>query len=165
MVASRKPPGSLTWTTPLLRQARDGHDSSDKQKLNASLALLADDPSQAGFAADRLRVARVEDVSIIVTLLQPYKDGLQPGLWKTVKTGTGGTRLGAAAALAAFDAQNSEWPDHAFEIADSLLSVPLGGIGNAASVFALGPIVGAIALGYVPETRGKTLEEISPPVL
>jgi MFS transporter, putative metabolite:H+ symporter len=46
-----------------------------------------------------------------------------------------------------------------------MLSVPLGGIGNAASVFALGPIVGAIALGYVPETRGKTLEEISPPVL
>jgi MFS family permease len=46
-----------------------------------------------------------------------------------------------------------------------MLSVPLGGIGNAASVFALGPMVGAIALGYVPETRGKTLEEISPPVL
>ncbi len=46
-----------------------------------------------------------------------------------------------------------------------MLSVPLGGIGNAASVFALGPIVGAIAIGYVPETRGKTLEEISPAVL
>ena len=46
-----------------------------------------------------------------------------------------------------------------------MLSVPLGGIGNAASVFALGPIVGVIALAYVPETRGKTLEEISPPVL
>lgn len=46
-----------------------------------------------------------------------------------------------------------------------MLSVPLGGIGNAASVFALGPMVGAIALGYVPETRGKTLEEISPAVL
>ena len=46
-----------------------------------------------------------------------------------------------------------------------LLSVPLGGIGNAASVFALGPIVGVIALGYVPETRGKTLEEISPAVV
>jgi MFS transporter, putative metabolite:H+ symporter len=46
-----------------------------------------------------------------------------------------------------------------------MLSVPLGGIGNAASVFALGPMIGAIALAYVPETRGKTLEEISPPVL
>jgi putative MFS transporter len=46
-----------------------------------------------------------------------------------------------------------------------LLSVPLGGIGNAASLFALGPIVGVIALAYVPETRGKTLEEISPAVL
>jgi MFS transporter, putative metabolite:H+ symporter len=46
-----------------------------------------------------------------------------------------------------------------------MLSLPLHGIGNAASVFALGPLVGAIAIGYVPETRGKTLEEISPPVL
>ena len=46
-----------------------------------------------------------------------------------------------------------------------MLSVPLGGIGNAASLFALGPIVGALAIGYVPETRGKTLEEISPAVL
>lgn len=46
-----------------------------------------------------------------------------------------------------------------------MLSVPLGGIGNAASVFALGPVLGAIAIVYVPETRGKTLEEISPAVL
>jgi MFS transporter, putative metabolite:H+ symporter len=46
-----------------------------------------------------------------------------------------------------------------------MLSVPLGGIGNAASVFALGPILGTIAIAYVPETRGKTLEEISPAVL
>jgi MFS transporter, putative metabolite:H+ symporter len=38
-----------------------------------------------------------------------------------------------------------------------------GGLGNAASLFAIGPIVGAmVVLGWVPETRGKTLEEISP---
>jgi len=46
-----------------------------------------------------------------------------------------------------------------------MLSVPLGGIGNAASIFALGPILGIIAISYVPETRGKTLEEISPALL
>lgn len=39
----------------------------------------------------------------------------------------------------------------------------MGGLGNAASLFAVGPIVGMmVVLGWVPETRGKTLEEISP---
>jgi MFS family permease len=39
----------------------------------------------------------------------------------------------------------------------------IGGLGSAASLFAIGPILGAmVVLGLVPETRGKTLEEISP---
>ncbi len=51
-------------------------------------------------------------------------------------------------------------------VAVGILSGPMGGLGHAASLFALGPILGTIAiLGYVPETRGKTLEEISPPSL
>jgi len=46
-----------------------------------------------------------------------------------------------------------------------LLSGPLGGLGNAASLFAAGPILGvAIVVWFVPETRGKTLEELSPNV-
>lgn len=44
-----------------------------------------------------------------------------------------------------------------------LLSEPLHGLGNAAAVFAAGPIVGAaIALALVPETLGTSLEELSP---
>jgi MFS-type transporter involved in bile tolerance (Atg22 family) len=44
-----------------------------------------------------------------------------------------------------------------------LLSNPLGGLGNAASIFAAGPIVGiALIATVVPETHGKTLEELSP---
>jgi MFS family permease len=46
-----------------------------------------------------------------------------------------------------------------------LLSGPMRGIGNAATLFAAGPIVGAIiATILVPETRGRTLEELSPAV-
>ena len=46
-----------------------------------------------------------------------------------------------------------------------LLSGPLGGLGNAASLFAAGPILGVvIVLLFVPETRGKTLEELSPSI-
>lgn len=43
-----------------------------------------------------------------------------------------------------------------------LLSGPLGGLGNAASIFALGPLIGVVmVLFFVPETRGKSLEELS----
>ena len=44
-----------------------------------------------------------------------------------------------------------------------LLSELVGGLGNAASLFAIGPLLGAaLTLGYIPETRGMTLEELSP---
>ena len=44
-----------------------------------------------------------------------------------------------------------------------LLSHSMGGLGNAASIFSAGPLIGVvILLLFVPETRGKTLEELSP---
>ena len=44
-----------------------------------------------------------------------------------------------------------------------LLSDMVGGLGNAASLFAAGPLIGAVlVMGYIPETCGKTLEELSP---
>jgi hypothetical protein len=47
-----------------------------------------------------------------------------------------------------------------------ILSGPVGGLGNAASLFAAGPLIGAVlVMGCVPETRGKTLEELSPDAL
>jgi putative MFS transporter len=43
-----------------------------------------------------------------------------------------------------------------------MLSIPLKGLGNAASVCALGPLFGALlVLAYAPETRGKTLEQLA----
>jgi MFS family permease len=48
-------------------------------------------------------------------------------------------------------------------LAVGALSAPLGGLGNAASIFAVGPLIGIVLiLTMVPETRGKTLEELSP---
>ena len=44
-----------------------------------------------------------------------------------------------------------------------ILSELVGGLGNAASLFAAGPLLGVVlVLGYIPETHGKTLEELSP---
>jgi putative MFS transporter len=46
-----------------------------------------------------------------------------------------------------------------------LLSRPMGGLGHAASLFAAGPLIGMVVVAlFVPETRGKTLEELSPGV-
>jgi len=44
-----------------------------------------------------------------------------------------------------------------------LLAAPLGGLGNAASWFAIGPLFGVALLLLVPETRGRSLEEIAQP--
>jgi len=44
-----------------------------------------------------------------------------------------------------------------------LLSERFGGLGNASSFFAVGPLIGiVVVLFLIPETRGKTLEELSP---
>ena len=44
-----------------------------------------------------------------------------------------------------------------------LLSGPMGGLGNAASMLAFGPVIGVVLVfTMVPETRGRTLEELSP---
>jgi MFS family permease len=44
-----------------------------------------------------------------------------------------------------------------------MLSKPMGGLGNAAAIFAAGPVLGAIlVLFWAPETRGFTLEQLSP---
>jgi len=44
-----------------------------------------------------------------------------------------------------------------------LLENAMGGLGNAAALFAAGPVIGVLlVLAFVPETRGKTLEELSP---
>ena len=47
-----------------------------------------------------------------------------------------------------------------------ILSELVGGLGNAASLFAVGPLLGAVlVLCFIPETRGKTLEELSPEII
>lgn len=44
-----------------------------------------------------------------------------------------------------------------------LTSKPMGGLGNAAALFAVGPLFGVVLIALlVPETLGKTLEELSP---
>jgi putative MFS transporter len=41
-----------------------------------------------------------------------------------------------------------------------LLAAPMGGLGRAASLFAVGPLAGIALLLFVPETRGRSLEDV-----
>jgi MFS transporter, putative metabolite:H+ symporter len=44
-----------------------------------------------------------------------------------------------------------------------VFSAPMGGLGNAAALFAVGPLIGIVLIVlFAPETLGKTLEELSP---
>jgi hypothetical protein len=39
----------------------------------------------------------------------------------------------------------------------------MGGLGNAAALFSVGPLIGIVLIVvFAPETRGKSLEELSP---
>ena len=62
------------WANPLLREIINGKETTRKQKLHASLALLKDDPSQADYVFEQLLSAQVEEVPVIITLLRPHKD-------------------------------------------------------------------------------------------
>ena len=112
------------WAVPLLRNVVDGEGSTRKQKLHASLALLAYDPSQADYLSDQLLSAEVDEVPVIITLLEPQKSRIQQRLWEAVKKGTSTARLRAAAALAAYDLENAEWQKVRSDVVTALVSVP-----------------------------------------
>ena len=108
---------------PLLRNVVDGKDSTPKQKLHASLALLTYDPSQADYLLEQLLSAEVEEVPVIITLLEPHKSRVQQRLWEAVKKGTSSARLRAAAALAAYDPENPEWQKVRSDVVTAFVSV------------------------------------------
>lgn len=111
------------WTKPLLRKVVDGNETTRKQKLHATLALLKDDPSQVDFVLAQLLDAQVDEVPVIITLLKPYEDHVEPRLWKTVRIGTSSERLRAAAAVAAHDSENPEWRSVSSDVVTALVSV------------------------------------------
>jgi serine/threonine protein kinase/formylglycine-generating enzyme required for sulfatase activity len=108
---------------PLLRNVIDGEGSTPKQKLHASLALLAYDPSQVDYLSEHLLSAQVEEVPVIITLLEPQKSRVRERLWEAVKTGTSIARLRAAAALAAYDPEHAEWQKVRSDVVTALVSV------------------------------------------
>jgi serine/threonine protein kinase/formylglycine-generating enzyme required for sulfatase activity len=102
------------WIDGLLRNAyQEAEISKDERKqLHASLALLPVDAGQVEYLYDRLLNAKPQEVHVLRDALLPHKDALLTKLWAVVEEpekGKDAQRLRAAAALAAYDPENSDW--------------------------------------------------------
>ncbi len=133
---------------PRLVEALSRAATESSQSLNASLALLRDDPDQAGFLADRLLTVDLPSVRVVCQSLAPHKRAIQDKLWKTLQDRTApmDRRIRAASALASFDPQNPTWPAVAADVVamlaaeDLFLIVPWCDLLRPTKGFLLGPL-------------------------
>jgi eukaryotic-like serine/threonine-protein kinase len=100
------------WTDPLLNDENEKAAAHSRQKLHASLALLAVDPGQVAYLYDRLLDAEPHEVPVIRDVLAAHKDALRDKLWAVVdkpEAGQEPQRLRAAAAVAKYDPESQKW--------------------------------------------------------
>ena len=112
------------WAVPLLKGIAADENSSPTAKLHASLVLVKNVPSQVEFLLQELLAARPDDVSVIVSFLEPYKEQLKKQLWDTIQGGSNSQRMRAAAALAQYAAGDEQWEQECEDVVTALVSVP-----------------------------------------
>jgi hypothetical protein len=118
------------WATPQLERASSEAPPStrrypkDKERLHASLALVAHDPSKIDYLFSRMATAKADELPVIIRFLSPYKDRLNERLWQTVTSGSGKQGIRAAAALAEYYPKNDAWREVNSDIVTVLVSVP-----------------------------------------
>jgi serine/threonine protein kinase/formylglycine-generating enzyme required for sulfatase activity len=110
--------GYRKWIDPLLQTEVAKAAATPRQKLHASLALLAVDPGQVDYLYTRLLAAHPHEVAVIRDSLEPHRAALSPKLWSVVKSsaksaevGQESQRLRAAAALAKYDQDKAKWKE------------------------------------------------------
>ena len=150
-----KAPGIIREMEPYWRQVRPRlvdalslAPMDSTRSLNASLALLRDDPEQVGFLADRLLTVDLASVRVLRESLAPQRGAIQEKLWKTLqdRTASKDRRIRAACALAAFDPQNEQWPGVANDVVamlaaeDLFLIVPWCDLLRPIKRFLIGPL-------------------------
>lgn len=110
------------WADPLL--AAVARTDDPKKRLHVSLARLPQDAEQIPALRDRLLDGRPTEVRVIRGMLHPYATRLTTYLWGVLDDSTEltGRRFRAASALAAFDASNPRWPEHAESLAAWLVA-------------------------------------------
>jgi serine/threonine protein kinase/formylglycine-generating enzyme required for sulfatase activity len=119
--------GLRPWADPELRRLLRESDPSRREYLHASLALLADDPSQVDYLCARILAARAEELPVLREALVLYQSQVEPRLWSVLETARPGTPslLPAASALALYCPTDSRWADHAEKVAGELVGIDL----------------------------------------
>lgn len=116
---------------PLLKQQFATETEDAARKLNLSLGLLPSDTTQSAYLTERLLHAHPEEFPVIRDALAEQCDSLSATLWNllaeadSASVSDSGERLRTAAALARWDAENSNWDSHAELAAKELCAVPV----------------------------------------
>jgi serine/threonine protein kinase/formylglycine-generating enzyme required for sulfatase activity/tetratricopeptide (TPR) repeat protein len=94
-----------------LRRVVGDPSSSQKARLNASLALLPVDPTQVSNLESALRDATPRELNVLRVSLEPHHAALAPGLWETLEGAKEGDPqiLPTAGALAHFAPEAPKW--------------------------------------------------------
>jgi len=96
--------GSRRWADPQLRRQLRESESSSREYLHASLALLPDDPSQVDYLCGRLLSASPAELPVLRAALLPYQSRVAPEIWPVLSSAKPGDNslLPAAGALALY---------------------------------------------------------------
>jgi serine/threonine protein kinase/formylglycine-generating enzyme required for sulfatase activity len=115
------------WADPELRRLLRESDPSRREYLHASLALLADDPSQVDYLYARMLTAKTEELPVLREALAPYRSQLEPRLWSVLDAAAPGAEslLPAASALALYHPADSRWAKHAAKVAEEMVGIDL----------------------------------------
>jgi serine/threonine protein kinase/formylglycine-generating enzyme required for sulfatase activity len=113
-----------TRADPLLEEELAAAAPDGPERVRLSLALLPRDPGQVEFLTERLLASPPEEVSVIVTALQPHQREVAPRLWTilTQSRTTPGIRLRAACALARFTSTDERWSRVSSAVVATLLA-------------------------------------------
>ncbi len=117
----------------LLRESFENAPENSEAKLNASLALLPDDPRQVDYLYSRLLDAKPNEVDVIRNALLPYKDQFLDRLWNVAKgpeKNKEGQRLRAASMLAEADPESLNWEQIQAALAKDLVNVSADQLGT-----------------------------------
>ena len=115
--------GLRRWADPELRRVLRESSPPSREHLHASMALLADDPSQLDYLTDRLLSASTAELPVLRALLQPHQSTLQPRLWSVLDSSKPDepSLLPAASTLALYAPEDPRWAGHAEMIAEQLV--------------------------------------------
>ncbi|MFO0863803.1 MAG: serine/threonine-protein kinase [Gemmataceae bacterium] len=124
------------WAEPLLQEVVSRSEPHSKARLHASMALLAQDASQADYLTERLLSADLPSIAPLRAMLKPFASRVEANCWQalTNPNGESGMRLRAACALADWNHDDSRWPQIADHLVDPMLAAIKKNPGDIAPV-------------------------------